>query len=681
MRTLPFLFARVAASAALFPVLALAGEALPPAGSSATYAELSLEQLMEIRIERVFSASKYEQKVTRAPAAVTIVSSDEIAKYGHRTLADVLRSVRGLYVSNDRNYSYLGVRGFLRPGDYNSRVLVLVDGHRMNDNIYDAAYFGRENMVDVGAVERVEVIRGPSSSIYGSSAFFGVINVVTKPGAKAEGLEVSSEAASYHTGSVRATYGHLFRNDLELFLSASTYRSVGPHSLYYPEFDPRVSTNPLAANNGLARNADGEWAQNLSGSLRYHGFTLSAMYAAREKHVPTASFWTVFNDGREKTTDYRAYVDLQFQHAVHDDLQVSGRTYFDWAWYSADYPYEPASPTAPRDESLYKDYFDGQWVGTEWQLTRRLGDRHTIVAGVEWRENLRQKQFAYYNTQPREYSLDDDRATRNAGAYVQGEFGLRSNLLLNAGLRYDYYFDGFGGTLNPRLGLIYNPAKHTTVKVLYGQAFRAPNVYERFYYASRMPQELTPERVRTGELVLEQYFARDYRLSISGYRYDVRDLISQVESADRFAFANADRTHAKGVEVELAARYASGLQVSGSVALQRATDGATGAELSASPRRMAKFNALVPLVYDWLTAGLELQYYGTMGTIAGARANDFVLANLTLTTRRLPGRLELSAGVYNFLNANYGYPGAEDHAQDLIQQDGRTWRVKLSRRF
>ena len=86
-------------------------------------------------------------------------------RYGYRTLADILRSVRGFYVTNDRNYSYLGVRGFSRPGDYNARILLLVDGHRLNDNIFGAALIGTEFPLDVDLIERVEIIRGPSSSL------------------------------------------------------------------------------------------------------------------------------------------------------------------------------------------------------------------------------------------------------------------------------------------------------------------------------------------------------------------------------------------------------------------------------------------------------------------------------------------------------------------------------------
>src|SRR6185295_4844201 len=118
-----------------------------------------------------------------------IVTADEIKKFGHRTLAEVLRSVRGIYVTYDRNYANFGIRGFDRPGDFNTRVLLLVDGHRMNDNLYDSALLGSEATLDLDLIDRVEVIRGPSSSIYGNSAFFGVINIITRRGGQIDGAE------------------------------------------------------------------------------------------------------------------------------------------------------------------------------------------------------------------------------------------------------------------------------------------------------------------------------------------------------------------------------------------------------------------------------------------------------------------------------------------------------------
>jgi outer membrane receptor for ferrienterochelin and colicins len=169
----------------------------PVVAATTNFMQLSLEQLLDVRVDSVYGASKYQQRLSEAPSSVSIVTEDDIKKYGYQTLADVLRSVRGLYVSYDRNYSYLGMRGFSRPGDYNGRVLLLINGHRVNDNIYDSAFLGNEFPLDLDLIDRVEVIRGPSSSIYGNNALFGVINIITKQGRDFDSAEVSGEAGSF----------------------------------------------------------------------------------------------------------------------------------------------------------------------------------------------------------------------------------------------------------------------------------------------------------------------------------------------------------------------------------------------------------------------------------------------------------------------------------------------------
>src|SRR5439155_11225482 len=98
--------------------------------------DISFEELVKLEIPTVEAASKYRQKTTEAPSSVTIITSDEVKKYGHRTLADILQTVPGMYVTYDRNYSFLGVRGFNLGGD-NNRILLLVDGHRLNNSLSD----------------------------------------------------------------------------------------------------------------------------------------------------------------------------------------------------------------------------------------------------------------------------------------------------------------------------------------------------------------------------------------------------------------------------------------------------------------------------------------------------------------------------------------------------------------
>src|SRR5207237_9204690 len=133
----------------------------------------------------------------------------------------------GFYVTYDRNYSYAAVRGFGRSGDYNDRILLLVDGHRINDNIYGSAYIGTEFPVDVELIERVEVIHGPSAAIYGDNAFFAVINVVTKTGGRVHGAQIAASMASYDTGYGRLTYGGRSKN-LEGFITPQSFARHGP---------------------------------------------------------------------------------------------------------------------------------------------------------------------------------------------------------------------------------------------------------------------------------------------------------------------------------------------------------------------------------------------------------------------------------------------------------------------
>lgn len=147
---------------------------------TADFLDLSLDQLVQIEIPTVIGASKYEQSSSRAPSSVSVITAAEIKSYGWLKLSDILRSVRGFVAINDRNYEFLTVRGFGLPGDYTSRMLLLIDGLRINDSLYQQAAVGGDFPLDVDLIDRVEIIRVPGSALYGSSAFFGVINVISK---------------------------------------------------------------------------------------------------------------------------------------------------------------------------------------------------------------------------------------------------------------------------------------------------------------------------------------------------------------------------------------------------------------------------------------------------------------------------------------------------------------------
>ena len=197
-------------------------------------ADLPIESLLNME---VYSASKFTQKKSEAPTAVTVITAQDIKDYGYRTLAAIVQSVRGVYVDNDRNYSYAGTRGFNIPGDANTRILVLLDGYRLNDATYDQGPLGTEFPVDVDLIERVEYLPGAGSAIYGNNAFFGVINVITKSGKdfKGKGAEASVRVASYGTDQERLSFGKHFDNGLDVLMSATRYDSEGENRLFFPE--------------------------------------------------------------------------------------------------------------------------------------------------------------------------------------------------------------------------------------------------------------------------------------------------------------------------------------------------------------------------------------------------------------------------------------------------------------
>lgn len=634
---------------------------------------LSLEQLLEVDVDKVYGASKYEQKLSQAPSSVSLVTRDEIQKQGYRTLADALRSVNGVYVTDDRNYSYVGMRGFNRPGDYNSRVLLLVDGHRINDSVYDQGLYGTETFLDVDLIERVEVVRGPSSSIYGNNAFFGVVNVITRRGHSVNGLETTGEVGDNETVKGGFTYGKEFESGWEVLLSGSIYDTAGERRVYFPEFDAP------ATNNGMAENSDGDRAYHFYGSVGYGDFTLTGGWLWRQKDVPTASYLTTFNDGGELTTDERAYIDLKGEHDFTDTIKFIGHVAYDHSWYRGEYPYGVGLGRV-----LNQDEARGESVGGDWQLNWQALERCKLILGGDLRENLSIHQ-ENWDAAPFTLYLNDKREGRNLGVFAQAEVNLLTNLVMNVGGRLDHY-STFGSTAKPRLALIYAPWATTTFKALYGEAYRAPNAYE-LYYAypgqSKANPNLQPEEIRTYELVWEQGLPANLRFSAAAYHYDVKNLTSQmIDPGDGLlVFQNQAAARASGLELALESRFTNGITARLAYAIQNTEDKATGAELSNSPHSLAKLNVSAPVWRDKVFVGFDLQYSSPVTTLLGNQSDEIWLLNATVFSRPLGQNLEVSATLYNVLDERHGFSASTEHVQDTIPLPGRSFRLKATYRF
>jgi iron complex outermembrane receptor protein len=631
-------------------------------------------------IPSVFGASKYEQKVTEAPSSVTIITADEIKKYGYKNLGDILQSVRSFYISNDRNYQYIGVRGFSIPGDYNARILQLVDGHKINDNVYDGASSDNVFPVDIDLIDRIEVIRGPSSSIYGTSAFFGVLNIITKRGRDYQGVEVSGEAASHDTYDGRLTYGQRYTNGLEVLVSGTASDSDGD-DWYYKEYDDPDT------NNGIAEDLDGENFYSLFLKATLGDFTLVSAWVDRDKDVPTASYETFFNDPNYTTTDKRFYLNLKYDHLYENDVAVQARVFYDYYKYEGDYPYDWNEDPSDPDVYVGFDEARGTSWGTEIQFSKRLLDKHMVVLGGEFRDNLDQDQ-AYYDIKnvhaSQTFSSDED--STSWAVFIQDDFKLLDNLVISAGLRYDDY-STFGGSTNPRVAVIYNPLEKTTIKFLYGSAFRAPNAYELYYddgLYQKGNSDLDPEEIETYEVVLEQYIGDHFRTVLSGYYYELEDLIQQkIDPADDLAyFDNIGKVDAWGIEFEMEGKFHYGIASRISYTYQETENQETDDELANSPKHLAKLNITVPVWREKVFLGIEQQYTSSRKSYYGdEELGGFAVTNLTLFAQQLYQGLEVSASVYNLFDKKYDSVGGAEHLMTGIEQDDRNYRLKISYLF
>jgi iron complex outermembrane receptor protein len=322
------------------------------------------------------------------------------------------------------------------------------------------------------------------------------------------------------------------------------------------------------------------------------------------------------------------------------------------------------------------------------QYLRTWFDSHKVNVGGEFRRNFRQEQRNF----DQEDYLDSDESSTVWALFAQDEWRLGEDVRLSIGVRHDHY-STFGSSTNPRLAVVWNPAEKTALKALYGTAFRAPNAYELYYedggYSQNAPEALDAETIRTYELVWEQYVGDHLRSALSGFYYNIENLITlgkdpadvNQEGDPLLVYENRGGARVQGIETELEGKWPGGAEGRVSYTYQLARDEESGSWLVNSPRHLAKLNLSAPLFTELLRGGVEVQYTSKRKTFQGETVDGFWVANLTLLHSGWIKGLELSGSIYNLFDREYEDPGSAEHLQNGIEQDGRALRVKASYLF
>jgi iron complex outermembrane receptor protein len=346
------------------------------AWSSAVFGEPSNNKEWDRSLEdltgnEVSTVSKIPQRASEALASVTVVTSEDIQKFGYRTLGEILQSISGVYLSDDRTYGLLGVRGLNVPGDFNGRTLVLIDGHRLNDPNYDYVPMLEDFPVDIRSIDRIEVIKGTSASVWGGNAIFATINVVTRSGRSVEGGRVATEYGTFARRKLFAEFGGITDSEIEYAVSAATVHSNGQRSVYIPEFDGMDSAD------GIFRGKDGMAAQRFTGRLSYQKVNFLINASSRTKSIPGASYGAEF-DAPNTTTDDILNLEVNTQRTLSDHHSLLFRTYHDRQKYHQDTYF-------PKDDGPRRNW-DSSTTGIVGSECRLIGDwvgRGRYIVGVE----------------------------------------------------------------------------------------------------------------------------------------------------------------------------------------------------------------------------------------------------------------------------------------------------------
>jgi len=633
----------------------------PPAPAPANLDSLSIEELMQVK---VVGAALHPQTLQEAPASVTILTAEDIRKYGYRTLGEALSAVRGFYVTNDRTYETVGVRGFSLPGDYASHILVMVNGHNMADNIFNyLLYFENDFPIEMNLIKQIEIIRGPASALYGSNAMFATINIITKSPDEAGPLTLTMDTGSF--GEKKGQIVETGSGDGAKFLfSGSVFNNTGESPLFFPQY------NTPQSNNGQAIDMAGERGYHFFATLDWRRWNVTAAFSGDSKIQPISWGPTIFNNRGTRNNDERNFIDAAYESVI------AGGT-FRWRTYYDSFHYEGHDEYALSDGAVEDNRQSeiGDWVGT--QLTYRVRPLFAgnVTVGIESDIDLKAFLTNYDVTPAPAVYLSTSHPNRSIDLIFQDEKKLSEHWKVDVGLRVDksYYEHNF---VSPRVALIYQPSTWT-YKLLYGRSFRNPSAFQLFYgdgVADAANPALRPEWADTLEFDVERKLGKRMNLQASAYGYRLHDVLDGVYLPNGLLqYQNSRGINAQGVELEINGRPADWLEMTASYAVQHTYDDTT---LENSPGSLAKLRFAVPLARKFdLSSGM--QYDSSRLTLAGFTLRPLYLADFTLTSKGLLRDCDVRFGLRNAFNTSYSDPIALNPAVDTMPQPGRTFFVEL----
>jgi iron complex outermembrane receptor protein len=658
--------------------------------------ELSLDdELKFLAAERhvVVTASKQAEHVSKTVATTTVISKNDIAQMGARTLLDILRIVPGLGVTQSSlGVAQIEVRGITSLAS--EKVLFMLNGHPLDHNLQNAGSTWSYDDMPVDNIKRVEVVRGPGSALYGANAFLGVINIITMNAKDYNGeVQASTAWGSFDTQQYRAAWGKQFENTAEAAMNFNYTDTNGINSIIAKD---ALSNGPLASQSLAPGNSNlNAGRYDLEWNLGYKDFKLDGRFISKTEGTFVGGGSILNNQpNAQNYDDY--FLRLSRVWLVTDKLSINTQVYHDY--FSFDNTLRSNTkvngvPTLTYTRNALVDTRNGGEIQGDYQLT----ETQKIITGFSYSEDSQGSLISQVGLTPNQlYSAPlfgkDNMFRSRWGIYTQDTWDPLPNLRISVGGRYDRYND-FGGTFNPRMGFNWEFIKNYSVKSSYGTAYRAPSFGEMGLINSpflRGNPTLTPELAQTFETGLIGHPIDGLMAQATYYHTKITEVITTQNSV----YLNSGTQLSEGVELE--GRYdftdiLPGSYIGSNAVYQHTIQ--NNDQLPNVPQ--ARANLFINWAYNrqWSVYGNALIKGETMrstaispttGVLLDTRPNvpAYALYNLSLLGKQFYSKnLDVSFSIYNLMNSIVYDPSPSTLVPGDFQEAGRSFFGRISLRY
>ncbi|WP_353570930.1 TonB-dependent receptor [Candidatus Albibeggiatoa sp. nov. BB20] len=668
--------------------------------------------LVDLLATDVITTSKTSEDLQTAPGIVSVITQQDINAFGARSLEDVLNLIPGFTVGRSNRIGYhstLYVRG--SSSFWGESVLFLLNGQRLNEGLTGGAMsFIPDYPLD--SIKQIEVIRGPSSALYGANAFMGVVNIITQNGKESEGGQFSVRAGSNETLLLKGEYGTQVNEEFnfKLYSSLTHYNDED-----LPQRDVTWSSGGNTEQLINRVNTDARHLLHLGGRAQYRNFDIELGYNTSQN----SNNWGVGTLSERTEASYRHHfkteqlnigIKHQFDFSEHLALKTQAsyvnnrsETQLRASLGSINRFGQEASEQLATANTLLMPW-NTDSLNIETSIGWHIRNHHNLIVGLSYEHDHVNAMIDKSNVNlAKKLVLDNYIESQTNGMpesqrevyalFAQYSWTINEFLKLTAGIRSDSYSD-FGTTTNPRLALVYKPTNKLNIKALYGQAFHAPSLKDLYRYTRSIKSnpDLEPETMKSYELQLQYQLRHDLLLSSSFFKFNTDNVIRNVSTQNpknpiEVQVDNLGQSSADGIELELFYRPYKKFSLFANYTYtdsDQDTDGRS-VDIEGVPKQALNigFQSQLSSSLDFnISAYRRWQWTSQAATPIYA---DFTPPDYTILNSRLiwqaQSNLKWTFDVFNALDSIPSYPSQHSFVPEGIPANGRTFLLGFEIQF